>query len=410
MAAPIFFEPHLNSGCSSLENTENHNSGVANVRNAKSCLRIRVMNTTVRHSLSKWGLIFACWTFLALLFSGPQVIQAARQNRAAEGWNSVVGELIFSYIWLGLTPLAIRLSRSFRIEGGQRFQRLTIHFLASVVFLLVHVLIFTVLSSPFGWYSHITPFWSLYLLLILTFIPTNVMFYWGVVVIDHALNYYQKLQERELRASQLEAQLAQSQLKLLKMQLHPHFLFNTLNAISALIRESPDEADEMVSRLGDLLRMTLETAGLHEVPFKKELEFLKHYLGIEQTRFQDRLNVVMAIEPETLDGLVPSMILQPLVENSVRHGVAPRPEGGCIKIKAWRDNSMLRLEVEDDGPGLCCDTPLKEGVGLTNTRARVRNLYGDEHGLTMRNVAGGGLVVSLTIPFRTMPDNSNAYA
>jgi LytS/YehU family sensor histidine kinase len=194
------------------------------------------------------------------------------------------------------------------------------------------------------------------------------------------------------------------------MQLHPHFLFNTLNAISALIRESPDEADEMVSRLGDLLRMTLETAGLQEVTFKKELEFLQHYLDIEQTRFQDRLKVEMAIEPETLDGLVPSMILQPLVENSVRHGVAPRPEGGCIKIKAWLDNSLLRLEVEDDGPGLGGDKPPKERVGLTNTRARVSNLYGDEHGLRLRHAAGGGLVVSLSIPFRTVTDSSTAYA
>ena len=118
----------------------------------------------------------------------------------------------------------------------------------------------------------------------------------------------------------------------------------------------------------------------------------------------------MAIEPETLDGLVPSMILQPLVENSVRHGVAPRPEGGCIKIKAWRDNSLLRLEVEDDGPGLNGHTPLKERVGLTNTRARVSNLYGDEHGLKLRHAAGDGLVVSLSIPFRTMSGNSNGYA
>jgi two-component system, LytTR family, sensor kinase len=366
--------------------------------------------TTRRHTLSKWGLIFACWTFLAFLFSGPQMIQAIRLNRAAEGWNSVVGELIFSYLWLGLTPLVIWLSRSFRIEGGQRFKRLTIHFLASVVIVLFHVLVFTVISIPFNWYPHLTPFWNKYFLLILNFTPSNVMFYWGVVVIDHALDYYRKLQERELRASQLETQLAQSQLQVLKMQLHPHFLFNTLNAISALIRESPDEADEMVSRLGDLLRMTLETAGLQEVPFKKELEFLKHYLDIEQTRFQDRLKVEMAIEPETLDGLVPSMILQPLVENSVRHGVAPRPEGGCIKIKAWRDNSLLRLEVEDDGPGVCGNTPLKERVGLTNTRARVRNLYGDEHDLKMRNADGGGLVVSLSIPFRTVSGSSNGYA
>lgn len=368
------------------------------------------INTTTRQTLSKWALIFGCWTFLALLFSGPQMIQAVRLNRSAEGWNSVIGELIFSYLWLALTPLAIWLSRSFRIEGGQRFKSLTIHFLASLVFLLSQVLLFTVISIPFGWYSQLTPFWNRYFLLILNFTPSNVMFYWGVIVVEHAHDYYQKLQERELRASQLEAQLAQAQLQVLKMQLHPHFLFNTLNAISALIRESPDEADEMVSRLGDLLRMTLETAGLQEVPFKQELEFLKHYLDIEQTRFQDRLKVEMAIEPETLDGLVPSMILQPLVENSVRHGVAPRPEGGCIKIKAWRDNSLLRLEVEDDGPGLSGDTPPKERVGLTNTRARVSNLYGDEHGLKLRHAAGGGLVVSLSIPFRTVPGSSRVYA
>jgi two-component system, LytTR family, sensor kinase len=366
--------------------------------------------TTRRQTLSKWVLIFACWTFLAFLFSGPQMIQALRLNRAADGWDSVFGELIFSYLWLALTPLAIWLSQSFRIESGQRFKRLTIHFLASLIFLLIQVLLFTVISTPFGWYSHITPFWNRYFLLILNFTPTNVMFYWGVVVIEHAVDYYRKLQERELNASQLEAQLAQSQLEVLKMQLHPHFLFNTLNAISALIRESPDEADEMVSRLGDLLRMTLETAGLQEVPFTKELEFLQHYIAIEQTRFQDRLKVEMAIEPETLEGWVPSMILQPLVENSVRHGVAPRPEGGCIKIKAWRDNSLLRLEVEDDGPGLCGEMPLKERVGLTNTRARVSNLYGDEHGLKLHHAAGGGLVVSLSIPFRTVSDSSKAYA
>jgi sensor histidine kinase YesM len=363
-----------------------------------------------RKPLSKWALIFACWTFLALLFSGPQMIQAIRLNRTAEGWNTVLGELIFSYLWLGLTPLVIRLSRSFRVESGQRFKGLTIHFLACVVFLLLQVLLFTLISTPFGWYAHLTPFWNRYFLLILNFTPSNVMFYWGIVVIEHAIDYYRKLQERELRASQLEAQLAQSQLQVLKMQLHPHFLFNTLNAISALIRESPDEADEMVSRLGDLLRMTLETAGLQEVPFKKELEFLRHYLDIEQTRFQDRLKVEMAIEPETLDGLVPSLILQPLVENSVRHGVAPRPEGGCIKIKAWRDDSLLRLEVEDDGPGLSANTQFKERVGLTNTRARVSNLYGDEHGLKLRHADGGGLIVSLSIPFRTVAGNSNAYA
>jgi LytS/YehU family sensor histidine kinase len=233
------------------------------------------------------------------------------------------------------------------------------------------------------------------------------VFYWGIIVVEHAVNYYQKFRERELRASQLEVQVAQSQLQVLKMQLHPHFIFNTLNTISALIHESPDEADEMVARLGDLLRKTLETTDLHEVPFKEELDFLKHYLDIEQTRFHDRLKVTMAVAPDTLDGLVPSLILQPLVENSIRHGIAPRPEGGYIKITAWRDSSMLRLEVEDDGPGLCSNAPLKEGVGLTNTRARVRSLYGDEHRVTLRNAATGGLVVNLTVPFRTLSGSAS---
>ena len=360
------------------------------------------LNTTKRHVLRKWGLIFGCWTFLAFLFSGPPFIRAITQNQTATAWTSVFAELVFSYLWLTLTPLALWLSRSFRIEGEKRFRRLAIHSVASVGFLLVHILLFTLVCLPLGWYSEITPFWNRYLLLLLAFTPANIMFYWGVVVVDHAVNYYQNFRERELRASQLEAQLAQTQLQVLKMQLHPHFIFNTLNSISALIHESPDEADEMVSRLGDLLRMTLETAGLHEVRFQEELEFLKHYLDIEQTRFQDRLQVEMAIEPETLDGLVPSLILQPLVENSVRYGISSRPEGGCIKIKAWRESSMLRLEVEDNGPGLNNDTPLKEGLGLTNTRARVKTLYGDGHGLTLRNANGGGLVVNLTIPFRTV--------
>ena len=151
-------------------------------------------NTTMRQTLSKWALIFAGWTFLAFLFSGPQMIQAIRLNRASDGWDSVLGELIFSYLWLVFTPLAIWLSRSFRIEVGQRFKSLSIHFLACVVFLLVHILLFTIISTPFGWYAHLTPFSNRYFLLILNFTPSNVMFYWGIIVIEHALDYYRKLQ------------------------------------------------------------------------------------------------------------------------------------------------------------------------------------------------------------------------
>ena len=357
------------------------------------------MKTTRRQVLIKWGLIFGVWTLLALLFSGPSFIRAVTEHRVATAWRSLFAELIFSYFWFALTPPALWLTRVFRIERGKWFLRLAIHCLMSLGFSLVHSALFALVSNPFGWYSQLAP-WDRYLFLVLTFTPVNVVFYWGIVVVHHAVDYYKKFQDRELRASQLEAQLAQSQLQILKMQLHPHFIFNTLNSISALIHESPDEADEMVVRLGDLLRVTLETAGVHEVPLRQELQFLKHYIDIEQTRFQDRLKVTMEVDPETLDGLVPNLILQPLVENSVRYGIAPRPEGGCIKIKAWRDSTMLRVNVEDDGPGF--DTPLKEGVGLSNTRARIKTLYGAGHGVTLRNAPGGGLIVQLRIPFKTV--------
>ncbi len=355
-----------------------------------------------RHrTLLKWGLIFAGWTGLALLFSGPDFIRAVRANRISAGWSIVVAELVYSYLWLALTPFVVWWDRDFRIEGKKKLRALAIHLVTSGALLFVHSALFFLISIPIGWNPEIGSFPDRYIFLILAFAPVNVMFYWGIVIVDHAIDYHRKYQERELRASQLEAQLVKSELQVLKMQLHPHFLFNTLNTISALIHESPDEADEMISQLGDLLRMTLETAHVHEVPLTQELDFLKHYLIIEQTRFQDRLGIILSIEPETLDAMVPNLILQPLVENSIHHGIALRPEARSIEIKSWHDNGMLCLRVADDGPGLSSDKlPLKEGVGLTTTRQRLNNLYGMQHDFSLRNSPLGGLVVELTIPFK----------
>ena len=353
----------------------------------------------------KWRLILAGWTALALLFSSPDFIRAVRANRISAAWSIVVAELVYSYLWLALTPFVIWWSRVFRIEGGKKLRNFAIHFaihlVTSGVLSLVHSALFSLISIPFGWYPDTGSLPHRYGVLILAFAPINVVFYWGIVIVEHAIDYYRKYQERELRTSQLEAQLVAAELQVLKMQLHPHFLFNTLNTISALIHESPDEADEMISQLGDLLRMTLDSVHVHEVALTQELDFLKHYLAIEQTRFQDRLWVNMAIEPETLDALVPNLILQTLVENSIRHGIALRPEAHSIEIKSWRDNGMLRLQVADDGPGLSSDKlPLKEGVGLTTTRQRLVSLYGPKHDFSLRNSPVGGLVVELTIPFK----------
>ena len=214
--------------------------------------------------------------------------------------------------------------------------------------------------------------------------------------------YYRKYRERELRALQLETRLAQAQLDALKMQLHPHFLFNTLNSISVLMSEDVVAARRMLTRMSELLRASLENVGKHEVSLREELDFLGNYLEIEQTRFHDRLAVRMQIEPGVLDARVPNLILQPLVENAIRHGVAPRAQQGLIEISAVREDGMVQLKVRDNGPGLQLSAPesLTKGIGLSNTQARLNQLYGSHHRFELKDAPGGGLEVVIAIPFR----------
>ncbi|MCA1557757.1 MAG: histidine kinase, partial [Acidobacteria bacterium] len=228
-----------------------------------------------------------------------------------------------------------------------------------------------------------------------------LLIYWVILGIDHALRYYTKYRERELQASQLEARLAQAQLQVLKMQLHPHFLFNTLHAISTLMHRDVEAADRMIARLSDLLRLALDNEGVQEVTLKQELELLERYLEIEQTRFRDRLTVEMRIEPEVLDARVPNLILQPLVENAIQHGITPRRGQGRIEIGARRTNGTLDIYVRDDGRGLAgaTDETVKEGVGLSNTRARLLQLYGGHARFELRCPPEGGTLASLAIPF-----------
>jgi LytS/YehU family sensor histidine kinase len=224
-----------------------------------------------------------------------------------------------------------------------------------------------------------------------------------LVSVHQARHNYQRFRERELRASQLEAKLAQTQLEVLKMQLHPHFLFNTLHAISTLIHRDPDAADEMVAQLSDLLRMTLANIGIQEVPLQQELEFLHRYLDIQKMRFQDRLEVIVDVPSETLDIQVPNQVLQPIVENAVRHGVDARSGSGRIEVRARTTEHMLELTVRDDGPGVNGAVRLpreRPGIGLSNTRARLRELYGPASTLSLENHPQGGALVTLSIPLR----------
>jgi two-component system LytT family sensor kinase len=243
----------------------------------------------------------------------------------------------------------------------------------------------------------------------------QVATFWVILGIGAAFEYYGKYRERELSASQLESRLAQAQLDVLRMQLQPHFLFNTLHTISAFMQEGEiDAADRMISRLSDLLRLALETAGAQEVPLRQEMDFLRRYLEIQQIRFQDQLRVTIDVPDDLLDAAVPSLLLQPLVENAIKHGVTPRAEGGEVSVRVARDDGDLHIAVRDDGPGLPASSQHPpagspgSGVGLANTRARLVQLYGDKHRFTVGNHPDGGALVELSLPFREAAEGTSA--
>ena len=221
-----------------------------------------------------------------------------------------------------------------------------------------------------------------------------------IAFIYNCWDFYRKYVERQVRASVLEAQLAQSQLEMLKRQLRPHFLFNTLHTIAELMHQDVEAADTMVVRLSDLLRMSIENVGAQEVRLSLELEFLQGYLDIEKTRYRDRLQIHYDVDPETLDARTPSMLLQPLAENAIKHGIMKKAGAGSITVKACRRGAELYLSMRDSGSG-SNGTPSgsKSGIGLSATRARLQCLYGDAHKLEIVHPQGGGYEVRITLPF-----------
>jgi signal transduction histidine kinase len=349
------------------------------------------------------ALVFAVCTLLGLINAGQSCLHALSAHRPISWWYVAVVGLADWYVWAALTPLVLWLARRYPLRAGRWGRPLLLHAAVSVALALLVITLDVPLvlalrqapEEPLGpaeaWQRYFNMEFHLYVLL-----------YWAILCVGHALAYSRDSRERRLEAARLEGRLARAELDALKMQLDPHFLFNTLNAISALMHRDVELADRMVSLLGELLRRTLGAAGAQEVPLAQELDFVGRYLEIQQARFGGRLAVALDIEPGTLEARVPALVLQPLVENAIRHGVAPRPAGGRVEVRARRRDDALHLEVRDDGPGLpppgADGRP--EGVGLANTRARLRHLYGPGHRLELSD-GGAGVVVTLAIPFRT---------
>ncbi|HEX7174864.1 MAG TPA: histidine kinase [Pyrinomonadaceae bacterium] len=355
-----------------------------------------------------WALIFGVWTFLAFFFTG-QVYFSRRIMERPIPWSEVAREqFIYPYMWALATPLILWLAGRYPVERPRLKQHLLIHLLFSTALTVLIMSAFQFVYYVLYLMPQGKTFSPVSMLRATVFNASeNYGLYGLIVLLHHVYRYYNRFRQGELRASQLEARLSQAQLQALKMQLHPHFLFNTLHSISSLVHKDPEAADKMLARLGDFLRMTLENSGAQEVKLKQELEFLRCYLEIERIRFRDRLTTEMNIDPKSLDTRVPNLILQPIVENAIRHGVAPRSAPGRIEIESKQHNGTLRIEVRDNGPGLLpnqrADGLLHKGLGLANTKARLEQLYGAAHRLELAENPGGGLLVALEIPTRREP-------
>jgi len=343
----------------------------------------------------KWLIGFCFWTMLGLSFASQFYISSAKAGLAVSWKQAVQYALGDWYVFALLSVPVIQLARRFRFDGGTWGVSLTIHLFSSVLFSLAYM----VMRAWVGqWQSH-AAFSDVFRPLLVKTWHFNLLIYWVIVAVSHAFDYYRRYRERELRAAELEKRLVQAKLQALQMQLNPHFLFNTLHSISSLMHKDVEAADRMITRLSDLLRAALAGANTQEVSLRQELTLLNLYLGIEQIRFGSRLSVKISAAPDTLDAQVPNLILQPLVENAIRHGIEPRARPGLIELQAHRRDAALDLVVSDNGSGLR-NGAVKEGVGLSNTRARLRELYGSEHRFELLRGPEGGVRVELSIPFR----------
>jgi signal transduction histidine kinase len=316
-------------------------------------------------------------------------------------------QMPLAFLWALATPGIIRLGRRFPPFEGPRWPRgVAVNLLAAMVAVYVEVVVLIVNQR---WVEGLPPNAPPLLLAGLRgwvwWLLADGLLYWAILVIDYQVEHYRTVREREVRASQIEARFAEVRLQALKTQLHPHFLFNALHTVGQLIRTGRDGmAVQVLGRLGDLLRRVLDTATTQEVPLKQELEFVNSYLDIEKVRFQDRLDVAVAADADTLDARVPHLILQSLVENAIRHGIAAHQSAGRVSIAARRVDSALHLSVRDDGPGLASGMVGEgSGLGLANTTARLRELYGDAASLEVVNAPDGGVVARVVLPFQLAP-------
>jgi two-component system, LytTR family, sensor kinase len=318
-------------------------------------------------------------------------------------WQQALRRSVLSWtVWALLTPLIIKVDRWLPLSRDALFKRFAIHVPLSLFFTTVKQLLVGDAMALFLRSGPEQSIDSLGASFKGTF-QANVLAYWVVIFLYNTLEYRRHLKEQEIRTAELKRLASQARLEILRAQLHPHFLFNALNTISAHVERSPRTSRYMLEELEGLLRLSLEHSQEQEVPLAQEIAFVKHYLEIQKARFEERLAATVEADPDILQALVPTFILQPIVENAVLYGMSNHLKEGTVEVRAWRDRGQLRMMVQDDGPGLPqgWDPDESVGIGISNTRERLRQLYGDrDQTFDISSEPGKGVRVELSIPFR----------
>jgi signal transduction histidine kinase len=340
------------------------------------------------------GLAIASEIYLSSNFLGRSISWGEAISDSLEDWY-VYGALSLAVVWL---------ARRRPPERGSRVVAAGVHLAGAVAFSFAYILLRSLVGEVDAWLAG-TPasFGDLFHPLLVRTFPFNLLVYGVILSVSHALDYYRKYHERTVQTLELEKHLTEARLQALLHQLKPHFLFNTLNGIASLMHTDVDAADTMLVRLSELLRITMSRTGAPQTTLREEVAFLERYLDIEKIRFRSRLEVVVAVDPDVLDAAVPSLILQPMVENAMHHGIEPHARSGRVEIRGRRDGARLILTVADNGAGMPPGGFSREGIGVANTRARLRELYGEEQQFEMANRPAGGLCVTISIPLSPAP-------
>lgn len=340
-----------------------------------------------------WAVVLGGWTLFGLCSFGACVVADVAADGDLVPWPSLLAySLGAAWTWAALTPGVVWFTRNATFAPGHRVKGTAIYAITGAGFVLLSVTLQTRLAVAAGIDTSGSS-------LLLPRVENSLLAYGAVILLGQAARYFDLFKTRQDEASQLEARLAKTHLQLLRMQLQPHFLFNTLNTVAELVHSDPDTADQMITRLGRLLRLSLDHAGHQVVPLRQEIDFLRMYVEIEQVRFQDRLQIVWNVAPDTLDAAVPTLLWHPVLENAIRHGVTPLAGRGRIVIAAQRQGDDLVLEIRDNGTGLPAGGVPREGVGLRNIRERVAQLYGARARFALEPALGGGTIAILRLPF-----------